>query len=217
MRRIIDLTHPIQESMPVIPGDPAPEIRHDLTLEHDGCSVQSVRFTNHVGTHLDAPSHFVPDATAIDGISPEILVGPAVLVDFTHKGWDERIDREDLVAGLQGSATPERLFLKTGWDARFWSREYFHGFPALTLEGANYLASLGIGLLGMDTPSPSPLDDPGQSIHMALLGAGTVLLESAANLTRIPGPVFELIALPLPLESCSGSPCRALAVTGAGA
>ena len=59
MSRYIDLTHRIEENMQVFPGDPAVEIREVMTLGKDICTVQSIRFNNHVGTHLDAPSHFI--------------------------------------------------------------------------------------------------------------------------------------------------------------
>jgi kynurenine formamidase len=217
MTTIIDLTHPVRESMPVLPGDPPPEIRDALTLQRDGCSVQSIRFSNHLGTHMDAPSHFVPDGASIERIPPQVLVGPAAVLDFTDKGRGACICMEELQSRMPASPLPERLLLKTGWDAHFETGGYFDGFPVLTRRGAQYLASLDIGLLGMDTPSPSPFDDPGQAIHRVLLGSGLVLLESAANLTALPAVRFELIALPLALAGCSGSPCRALAVVGTGA
>ena len=59
MSRYIDLTHRIEENMQVFPGDPPVEIREVMTLGKDICTVQSIRFNNHVGTHLDAPSHFI--------------------------------------------------------------------------------------------------------------------------------------------------------------
>jgi kynurenine formamidase len=49
----------------------------------------------------------------------------------------------------------------------------------LALEAAQDLAKRGIALLGMDTPSPSPIDDPDQGIHKTLLGAGIALLEAS--------------------------------------
>ena len=52
----------------------------------------------------------------------------------------------------------------------------------MTLEAAQDLAERRIALLGMDTPSPSPIDDPKQGIHKTLLGSGIVLLECLANL-----------------------------------
>jgi arylformamidase len=74
------------------------------------------------------------------------------------------------------------------------------------------LAERRIALLGMDTPSPSPPDDPGHGIHNTLLGAGIVLLECLANLRGLRGNECELIVLPPLFKGFSGSPCRAVAV-----
>ena len=55
MVRYIDLTFPLEEAMPVWPGDSRPEFREVKSLEQDGYAIQSIRFSNHLGTHLDAP------------------------------------------------------------------------------------------------------------------------------------------------------------------
>jgi len=213
--RLIDLTHPIRQDMPVLPGDPQPAVDHLLSLETDACAVQRLTFNNHLGTHLDAPAHFIPGGATIDQLPLETLVGEARLVDFSDKGAGDIIRREELAERLPASGFPQRLLLRTGWDQHFHSAEYFRGFPVLSLAAAELLAEQGLTLLGLDTPSPSPLDDPGQGIHLALLGAGTVILESAKGLTRIPHPSCRLIVLPLSLFGCSGSPCRAVAVVEA--
>ena len=85
-------------------------------------------------------------------------------------------------------------------------------FPCLTQEAADYLVQLKIRLLGMDTPSPSTLDDPDQTIHTTLLGAGIVILESLKNLTLIERNQCQIIVLPLPIKDFSGAPCRVIAV-----
>jgi kynurenine formamidase len=196
--------------MPVFPGDPQPEIREVITLDKDICAVQTIRFTTHIGTHMDAPSHFIANGMTVDQVPLDGLIGKAVIIDFTDKGRNERITREDLSKYdiLPGA----RVLIRTGWDSKFISAGFYEGFPCITLEAAEYLASLNIGLLGMDTPSPSPLDDPDQAIHKVLLGSGIIVLESLKNLNLIAGDECDLIVLPLPLKGFSGSPCRAVAV-----
>ena len=83
MVRYIDLTLPIEEGMPVWPGDSGPEFREVKSLEQDGYAVQSIRFSNHLGTHLDAPSHVVKGGMALERIPLETLIGKAVILDFT--------------------------------------------------------------------------------------------------------------------------------------
>jgi arylformamidase len=212
MVRYIDLTFPVVEAMPVWPGDSVPEFREVKSLDQDGYAVQSVCFSNHLGTHLDAPSHIINGGMTLDRIPLETLIGKAVLIDFTGKGKKDRITRKDLQAHGDRLREGARVLIRTGWDSSYGSTFFFHEFPCLTLEAAQELAERGIALLGMDTPSPSPPDDPGHGIHKTLLGAGIVLLECLANLHRLRGAECELIVLPPLFKGLSGSPCRAVAV-----
>ncbi len=211
MKHYIDLTHLIEEDMPVWPEEPQPEIRELMTLGKDICTVQSIQFNNHLGTHLDAPSHFIEEGITIDQIPLETLIGKAIILDFTGKGKSSLITREDLQQHVDRLEPGARVLLKTGWDKNFNPVAFFEGFPCLTLEAAEFLASRKIRLLGI-TPSPSPIDEPGQAIHKTLLGAGIVLLEAVKNLTLIDQDKCELIILPPPFKNFSGAPCRVVAV-----
>jgi arylformamidase len=212
MKKYLDLTHRIEQDMPVFPGDPPPEIREATTLGKDICTVQSIRFNNHIGTHLDGPSHFIEGGMTVDEIPLESLIGRAVILDFTHKGKNDLITKEDLQAHEYLIPPGSRVLIKTGWDVNFTSEVYFENFPCLTREAAEYLVHLRIRLLGTDTPSPSPLDDPGQTIHKTLLAAGIVILESLKNLSLIDRNQCQIIVLPLPIKDFSGAPCRVVAV-----
>lgn len=198
--------------MPFWPGDSRPEFGEVKSIEQDGYAVQTICFSNHLGTHLDAPSHVVKGGMTLDQIPLETLIGKAVVLDFAEKGNKDRITRKDLQACDKMLSPGARVLLRTGWDFHYGSSFFFQDFPCLTLEAAQHLADRGIALLGMDTPSPSPVDDPEQGIHKTLLGAGIVLLEGLANLHRLKGNECELIVLPPLFKGFSGSPCRAVAV-----
>jgi kynurenine formamidase len=212
MSRYLDLTHRIDEDMPVFPGDPPPEIREIMTLGKDIYSVQSICFNNHIGTHLDAPSHFIEGGMTVDEIPVESLIGKAVILDFTCKGKNDLITKEDLQTHEYRIPPGSRVLMKTGWDVNFTSKAYYENFPCLTQEAAEYLVLMKIRLLGTDTPSPSPLDDPGQTIHRTLLAAGIVIVESVKNLTLINRNQCQIIVLPLLIKDLSGAPCRVVAV-----
>ena len=57
--RLVDLSHPIRDGMPVYPGDPEVSIGPALTVDADGVDVARIRMGSHTGTHIDAPSHTV--------------------------------------------------------------------------------------------------------------------------------------------------------------
>jgi arylformamidase len=212
MKRFIDLTCFIKKDMPVWPGDQGPIIAEAMTIEKDMVSLQSIHFTTHLGTHIDAPSHIIKGGMTVDQIPLETLIGKASVLDFSHKREKEPISKEDLREHKASLLPGSRILLRTGWDSRFGSESFFTAFPCLTLEAAQYLSMKKIALLGMDTPSPSPVDDPGQGIHKTLLGAGIVLLEGLCNLKQMQGDECQLIALPAPFKDFSGAPCRAIAI-----
>jgi arylformamidase len=210
--RFIDLTHPIGQDMPVWPGDPAPEIQEKTSVEKNGYSVHYLCLNNHLGTHLDAPSHVIKGGMTLDQIPLETLIGKAVILDFTDRGKKDLLTADDFEHHSHRLQTGARVLIKTGWDRHFNTPAFYENFPCLTREAAEYLVSRRIGLLGMDIPSPSPVDDPEQAIHKTLLGAGIILLEALRNLTLLRGDACELIALPPLFKHLSGAPCRVVAV-----
>jgi kynurenine formamidase len=212
MKIYIDLTHVIEEGMPVWPGEPQPDIEETMSLGKDICAVQRIRFSNHLGTHLDAPSHFIKDGITVDRIPLQTLIGKAAILDFTNKKKNDFITGEDLREHMELIESGTRVLIKTGWDKYFNQETFYDGFPCLTLGAAELFASKKLRLLGIDTPSPSPIDDHEQMIHKILLGSGIILLESLKNLTFIEEDECGLIVLPPPFRNFSGSPCRVVAL-----
>ena len=82
VRRIVDLTHPITDGMPVFPGDPAVSFEH---MHVGGYGITELRLGTHVGTHLDAPGHCIAGGRTLDRIPLEALVGWAEVLDLTNK------------------------------------------------------------------------------------------------------------------------------------
>ena len=205
----IDLTHPLTNGMPVIPGDASPEVIDIQTLEPDGCSIQEIRCANHAGTHVDAPLHFLSGGMSVERIPLSKLVGSTAILDFSGLPAEAQIQWRELEDALAEAGNPDKVLIHTGWDRLFGSPQYFHGFPALSREAAEGLSGLEIDLLGVDTPSPSQLDDPEQKIHKELLSAEIVIVENLCGLKRL-GPFAEVFILPLAIRKASGAPCRAI-------
>lgn len=213
MSKVIDLTHIWHNKMPFFPGDLQPRIQEQQApLQGEYCSVQSIYCSNHTGTHLDAPAHFLPQGPSVEQVDPALLWGRAYVLDFTDKGPGSEISVQDLQSKMsEAQRMPRRLLLYTGWDLRFSGPMFYQDFPVLTLEAARYLADSELGLLGMDTPSPSPVNDPQQMIHKVLLQERVWILEGLRNLDQLSGNSCELVVAPLPLQGASGAPCRVLA------
>ena len=86
--RIVDLTHVL------LPG------KEQYTLEvsrrnerhgPEGDIMSTVYMWSHVGTHVEAPLHFLAAGGDTASIPIERLMGPAIVLDFRHKGVNEPI------------------------------------------------------------------------------------------------------------------------------
>jgi arylformamidase len=93
-----------------------------------------------------------------------------------------------------------------------WKTDAFvEDFVSISIEAAEYLATTGVQLVGVDYLSVGPYDegDAGVRIHRTLLEAGIWLVEGL-DLARVqPGP-YELVCLPLRIANGDGSPARAV-------
>jgi len=212
---IYDISPLVDEKIAVWPGDSPYEARDRLRIE-DGSSVHlsTIRLSCHTGAHADAPGHFVEGAPGIDAVPLEPYLGPCHLLEappgleaITPAALDdlhgERVDLRE---------TP-RLLIRTGCQT---DRSVFpQPLTALTVELIDYLASAGVCLVGLDSPSVDRFDSKDLPCHKALFHHGMAILESLA-LFGVPTGRYELIALPLRLLGRDASPVRAILRTLAG-
>ena len=213
--RIVDLTQPIKAGMPVYPGDPGPELRPWAQRSIHGYDAELLHLGTHTGTHLDAPSHFLPEGLTVAGLSLERCLLPGALLDL--RGAGSQIGRAALFAAEAKAARPiaggGAVLLWTGWSAKWNTEEYLGGYPGLTDDGASWLVERRAGLVGIDTQnidSPSAGEFPA---HRILLGGGVLIVENLARLESLQSIAqFTFQALPLPIVGASGSPVRAVAV-----
>jgi kynurenine formamidase len=213
MEKLVDLSHPLEHGQLSYPSDPEIEVTWHRRLDTHGVNVSRIVMGSHQGTHLDAPLHFEAGGTPLDQIPLGRFFGPARLVDLAPGGaLEPKTPISVEMLGPHGSAfqSGARVVYRTGWDRQFGRPEYFTDLPSLTLEAAEWIADRRIGLLGMDTPTPSKI--AGRACHHALLAKGIeiVIVEGLANLDRLPDR-FTFIAFPLNLAGCDGSPVRAVA------
>ena len=217
--KIIDLSLPIEEGMMTFPTHWHPVVEITILGRHgiEGRETRKLVLGTHIGTHADAPRHFVPKGTTIDEVPLETLIGPATVLDFTGCAPLQEIDVPDLEARIGSKSIPSRILLRTGWSEYFGDLKFYNEYPFLSEKAARWLVEKNVRLIAMDTPSP---DNPAHSRgtakdspnHKVLLGAGVVLVEYVANLKALTASEVELIVMPLKLKGCDGSPARCVAI-----
>lgn len=201
-----DLSYPLTPETPVPPPFPAPKIVEFATMEEHGYRMSDYAFRNHSGTHIDAPSHYVPQGRTLDEIALTRLIAPAHILRLNGDGTVVGLDGLEQERGPVGA-----IFLETGWSQYWGSPEYFHGFPYLTSAEAQRLAGLLPNFLGIDAFSYDPLDTTDFANHAILLGAGIPLVENIPSMAGLPSELLVGV-FPLKVGGANGSPCRVVGV-----
>jgi len=160
----------------------------------------------HIGTHIDAPWHSIPNGATIEQLSLDVLIGPAYVLKLP--------DVSEITASiLQKAGVPkntERLLFHTR-NSSIWNsndQEFRKDFVALTKDGAEWIAKNRIKLVGIDYLSIQQFSEDMET-HNIMLKEGIVVVEGL-NLSGVEEGVYELICLPLRIVGAEGSPARAV-------
>lgn len=193
---------------------PAPQFKPASTWAEHRMRVTRLDIPTHIGTHLDAPSHFVEDGATVDQLPLSALVGRAYCLEVLRDG-PEPITADDLKSAVD-LEPGDALLIRTGWDDRYTEPAYVDRHPYLSVDAAEWAVAAGLRLIGMDTLSPDlpmsmrPPNFP-YDVHRTLLGAGTPIVENLV-LREVSGQWCTLFVGVLNLLGGDGAPARALAV-----
>lgn len=199
--------------MGMFPGSPQPAIIPWSTISNHGYNLEMLFLSSHTGTHMDAPYHFVQDGRKIHQIPTDILSGRAALIDVepTKPSIDvSDVRRYETAWGTIPDNTP--IVFRTGWHSHISGDDYFTSNPGLSPDAARYLASKKTPLVGTDAPSIDAGGDHTFPAHHILARAGTVNVESLANLDKIDAHTLDFVILPMKIRNATGAPVRAMAI-----
>jgi arylformamidase len=204
MKRLWDISPPVQADTPVFPGDTPYQQAWGATIG-PGCpvNVSAITLSPHVGAHADAPLHYDPQGVPVGLLDLSPYLGPCRVVHALDCGplvlWRHLAHAAD---GL-----PPRVLVRTyrrmpvdRWD------------PALSAyapDTIERLADAGVQLVGIDTASIDPAESKTLDSHQVIRRRGLRVLENLV-LDDVPEGDYELIALPLKLVSADASPVRAV-------
>ncbi|HCJ11257.1 MAG TPA: arylformamidase [Clostridiales bacterium] len=209
--RIWDISLSLGPQTPVYPGLPGVEV---VWMRHwslgDTSAVSRLSFGTHVGTHVDAPLHFVQDGAGLDRIPLERFVGRARVVDLSGCPGPALTAGDLQQAGIAPpNELPDILLLRTRNSALLGEAQFRPDYVYLAPDAAETLVRCGVRTLGFDYLSVDPPKDPVKAAHRALLAAGVVLFEGL-NLSVVPPGDYFFVGLPLRLEETEGAPARAI-------
>jgi kynurenine formamidase len=233
--RVVDLTQPLSESTPVLQLPPplanTPGLsRVDISRYDDAGPAwawSTLTVGEHVGTHFDAPIHWITgrDGEDVASVPPARLIAPAAVIDKSAEAAEDPnylLTLDDIRAWeAEHGPLPEGgwLFLRTGWDARASDQDAFLNggqTPGPDVETARWMASsslvgFGVETVGTDAGAAHSFD-PAFPVHHFMLGAGKYGLTQLANLAELPPVGAIVIVAPLKLVDGTGSPTRVFAL-----
>lgn len=210
--RLVDLSHPLTENVPIYPGDPEPRIFTATTVADDGYNLSYVQIGTQTGTHIDAPYHFRDHGATVDRMPLELTVGPGVVVRVPEREPGARITLVDLEP-YRGRLAPGRIVLfATGWYENAGTPRFFE-HPYLSADVGRTLLDAGVRTIAIDTLNADHTGGEEFPIHDMFADAGGFIAENLAGTANLtPGVEPLLLLVPLNLVGCDGAPVRAVAL-----
>ena len=216
-RRLIDVSHTVEDGLVTYPGLPAPIVCDYLSREAsrahyaEGTTFQIARIemVANTGTYVDAPFHRFADGADLAALDLARLADlEGLIVDATAQPG--RAIGASLFAGLD--LRDRAVLVRTGWDRHWATPSYLSGHPFLTEDAALLLCDAGALLVGIDSLNIDDTGDGRRPVHTALLGAGIPIAEHLCALDRLPTTGFRFHAVPVKFRGVGTFPVRAYGV-----
>ena len=201
----IDITVPMGPCLVVYPGDTPPVVRRIGSIAQGApLTASEIAIGCHVGTHVDAPAHFISDGRTVYQLPLRHFYGPAVVVEFLS------VDRITADEVSRAAIPPGRhVLLKTRNSELLTQSRFSPDYCYLTPQAAELLLTLQPLSLGFDYYS---LDPPGECAFPAhhLIARAGLPAFVCLNLKHVEPGVYTFVALPLPLAGVEAVPVRAV-------
>ncbi|MGM0884461.1 MAG: cyclase family protein [Bacillota bacterium] len=193
---LIELSHIIQDRMPVYPGDTETELVQSKYIEHNHYNNHQMTINMHAGTHIDGPMHLIDCNVYLNEFPLETFIGEGCLLDVSEETTiNYKEEYEQLIKQKQ------IVILYTGHSKFFGQSKYFEDYPVLTVEFAELLVRKQVKMIGLDTPSP---DKYPFEVHKCLFQNKILITENLTNVEQLLNVnSFEIIALPLHIRADS--------------
>lgn len=241
---VYDLTQLLNAATPIIQLPPpfanTPGFKsHEISKYNDKGPAwywNWIEVGEHVGTHFDAPCHWVTGRAkaCVDQLEAKQFIGPAAVLDVTAevaKNPDFVATKDTVLAWEKKHGRLPKgswVILRTGWGARATDAARFLNvgkdgaphYPGFGKDSAEFLTKerdiLGVGVeqVGTDAAVGAKSDPPFPN-HSIMHGAGRFGLTQLANVDKLPESGAVVIATPLKIEHGSGSPVRVIAIAPA--
>ncbi len=206
MHEWIDISVPLRNGMVTWPGDAKFERTSTLEItQGNQCNLSQISTTAHVGTHMDAPRHYLEGGAGMETMPISASIGRARVIEIRDPDLIRTSELEP-----HHLARGERVLFKTGNSAHSWKTDHFQKkYIYIPPDTAHYLAKIGVQTIGVDYLSVGGFEQGGPDTHRILLSAGIWIIEGLM-LEHVEAGEYELICLPLKIMGGDGAPARAI-------
>lgn len=210
--RAIDLTHTINETMPVYPGTEPPKLIPANSYEENGFKETLLQFYSHTGTHVDPPAHLFAGRTTLDQFPIEQFTGKALVIDCRGLREGEDISMELIKKYGEKAREADFLLFYSGWDERWGTDAYFGEYPCIDGEVLDFILEGNYKGIGFDVIGLDPIADENLTRHKKLFREHDIInIENLKNLGLCGSGLFWFGCFPLKLADSDGAPARAVA------
>lgn len=210
--KVIDLTHTIQETMPVYPGTEPPRLIPANSYEKDGFKETLLQMYSHTGTHMDPPAHLFPGRTTLDDFPVSQFLGKALVIDCRSLKEGQAITMAQLAPYGDKVRQADFLLFHLGWDKRWGTDAYFGDYPCVDDAVLDFIIQSHYKGIGFDVIGLDPIADENLTRHKKLFqSCDMVNIENLKNLDQCGSDLFWFSCFPLKLAQSDGAPIRAVA------
>jgi kynurenine formamidase len=215
-RKLIDLSHTVEDGLITYKGLPAPIIcdflSRESSREHyaDGTEfhIGKIELVANTGTYVDSPFHRFADGIDLSELPLASLADlPGIMVDVTEVG---RAVTADSFRSLDVNG--KAVLVYTGWARHWGTDQYFEDHIFLTGDAAAFLVEAGASFVGIDSYNIDDTQDGSRPVHTQLLRANIPICEHMCNLESLPDGGFRFHAVPVKIKAFGTFPVRAYAV-----
>jgi kynurenine formamidase len=215
-RKLIDLSHTVEDGLITYKGLPAPIIcdflSREASREHYSNGTEfhigKIELVANTGTYVDSPFHRFADGIDLSELPLASLADlPGIMVDVTEVG---RAVTADSFRNLDVKG--KAVLIYTGWARHWGTDQYFEGHTFLTGDAAAYLVEAGASFVGIDSYNIDDTEDGSRPAHTKLLRANIPICEHMCNLESLPEEGFRFHAAPVKVKAFGTFPVRAYAV-----
>lgn len=202
--KVYDISMPISEEIMTYKNNSSkPKIVNTANFDNASHYQTDLTMNLHTGTHIDAPLHMKADGETMEVYDLNRFVTKAKVLDFTDVIG--KVSKADLMT--KDIKKDDFILLKT----RNSSEDFFNmEWISLAIDGAQYLAEIGINGVGIDALGIER-DQPSHQTHISLMDKHIIIVEGL-RLAEVMEGTYDFIALPIAIKGVEASPTRAILI-----